>query len=299
MAAVRIGAKLPNSGRLPFELGVGRMAATLEAAGFDSVWTSDHVVFPRTVTSRYPFASDGRITWSLEEPYLEPIVALSAVTSTTSTVELGTSALILPMRNPVLFAKQAACIDALAGGRLVLGVGVGWLREEFEALGADFESRGEVLDEWVAIARACWEGEAGPLEGRHYALPHAVYCRPEPTRKPPVLVGGMSRPALMRAGRIGDGWLAQYSMDTLSERDIASALLIINRAGQESGRKGSELRGMRVVVRITGSEGRHDALAERLAALARAGVTEVIVDVAWDDPKSPARAFNALKSAAA
>lgn len=296
---MRIGAKIPNSGELPLRLGVGRMGAALETAGFDSVWTSDHVVFPRVVNSRYPFSSDGRVTWSLEEPYLEPMVVLAALTSTTTKVEMGTSAVVLPQRNPVLFAKQAACIDALAGGRLVLGVAAGWLREEFEALGADFDSRGETLEEWLRIARTCWSGATDAFEGRHYRLPQGIYCRPEPARRPPVLIGGMSRRALWRAGRIGDGWLAQYSMDTLSERDIASALLVIRSAGQDAGREGAELDQLRIVVRISGSDGHHEALADRLPALARSGVTEVIVDVRWDDPEAPVRALKALRSSAA
>jgi len=176
-AQIRLGAKVPNSGELAFRLGGARMAATLEGAGFDSVWTSDHVVFPHEVRSRYPFAADGRITWPVDVDYLEPVVALSAMTSTTSKAELGTSVLILPMRNPIMFAKQAACIDAISNGRLVLGVGVGWLREEFEALDADFEARGAVLDEWLSIARRCWTGSVAPFEGRFYKLAEAVYAQ--------------------------------------------------------------------------------------------------------------------------
>jgi len=112
--------------------GPARMAALLEDAGFDSVWVSDHVVFPHETASRYPFAADGKVTWPLDTPYLEPLVVLGAVSAATKRATIGTSVLIAPMRNPVLLAKQAASIDAMSGGRLVLGVGVGWLREEFE-----------------------------------------------------------------------------------------------------------------------------------------------------------------------
>ena len=182
--ALRLGAKVPNTGPV-FRLGVARMAAMVESAGFDSIWTSDHVVFPRDVRSRYPFAADGRITWPVDVDYLEPVVALSAMTSITTKAELGTSVLILPTRNPILFAKQAACVDTISGGRLVLGVGVGWLREEFEALGADFEARGAVLDEWINVARRCWTGTVEPFEGRFYRLAEAIYCRPTPARHRP------------------------------------------------------------------------------------------------------------------
>jgi probable F420-dependent oxidoreductase len=284
---------------VPFRIGTARMAAMLEGAGFESIWTSDHVVFPHEVRSRYPFAADGRITWPVDTDYMEPVVALSAMSSTTSSAELGTSVLILPMRNPVLFAKQAACIDVLSGGRLVLGVGVGWLREEFEALGADFGARGAVLDEWLEIARRCWTGTVGPFEGRHYRLAEAIYSHPTPVRRPPVLIGGMSRNALERAGRVADGWLAQYSLEGLSEAGIADGFARIKAAGQDAGRPQAELDGFRIVVRVTGADQRPEVLAERLGSLAGAGATEVIVDVDWERTNGPSRSFDTLRSAVA
>ena len=289
--SLRIGAKLPHSGPLVTRLGLVAMALRLEAAGFDSIWVSDHVVFPHEVRSRYPFAEDGRVTWALDVDYIEPVIALSAVASATTRVELGTSVLILPLRNPVMFAKQAACIDVLSGGRLVLGVGAGWLREEFEALGANFGERGAVLDEWLDIARRCWSGSAGPYEGKFYRLPEAIYCRPVPKRVPPVLIGGMSLRALERAGRIADGWLAQFSIDNLSEEAVRSGLDTMRAAGGA--------RGIRVVVRVTGGPDRVGELAPRLTTLAAAGATEVVVDVDWDQEDGAARAGEALRSAVA
>ena len=297
--AIRLGAKVPNSGALAFRLGAAQMAATLEEAGFDSVWTSDHVVFPHQVQSRYPFAADGKVTWPLDVDYLEPVVALSAMTSTTSRAELGTSILVLPMRNPIMFAKQAACVDAISGGRLVLGVGAGWLREEFEALSADFEARGAVLDEWLSIARRCWTGTIEPFEGKHYRLGEAIYCRPTPARRVPVLIGGMSHHAQERAGRIADGWLAQYSLENLSESGIAAGLAALRKAGSEAGRSQAELDGFRLVVRITGADRKPGAVAARLESLAAAGATEVVVDVDWDDERGPRRSLDTLRSAVA
>ena len=283
--AIRIGAKLPHTGEFALRLGPARMAAMLETAGFDSLWVSDHIVFPHQTTSQYPFAADGRVTWPLDDAYLEPLVVLGAVAAATSRISIGTSVLIAPMRNPVLLAKQAATIDALSRGRLVMGVGVGWLREEFEALDADFEHRGEVLDEWISIARACWSGSAGPFEGKHYRLPGPIYCRPVPVGGIPLLIGGMSRHALRRAAE-ADGWLGQYALEAMSERDVAGAAGAIGPAKQ-------------VVVRITGAAGRLEALAPRLGPLANAGVTEVIVDVDWSDDGGPARAAEALRAAGA
>jgi probable F420-dependent oxidoreductase len=296
--ALRLGAKVPNSGPV-FRLGAARMAEMLESAGFDSIWTSDHVVFPHEVRSRYPFAADGRITWPVDVDYLEPVVALSAMTSTTVTAELGTSVLILPMRNPILFAKQAACVDAISRGRLVLGVGVGWLREEFEALGADFDARGAVLDEWLSIARRCWTGTIEPFEGRYYRLAEAIFCRPTPTRRVPVLIGGMSRRAQERAGRIADGWLAQFSLENLSESAVAAGLAVLREAGDKAGRPPAELDDFRVVVRVTGADRKLDVLATRLETLAGAGATELIVDVDWESDEGPAKSFDALRSAVA
>ncbi|TMG65668.1 MAG: TIGR03619 family F420-dependent LLM class oxidoreductase [Chloroflexi bacterium] len=291
---LRLGAKLPHSGPLVARLGLVRMAAKLEAAGFDSLWVSDHVVFPHTVRSRYPFAPNGRVTWPVDIDYIEPVVALSAITSVTSRAEIGTSVLILPTRNPVLFAKQAACIDVLSGGRLVLGVGAGWLREEFSALRSDFESRGAVLDEWLDIARRCWTGSAGPYEGRFYRLEEPIYCRPVPVRAPPVLIGGMSRRALERAGRSADGWLAQFSMEDLSEEVVGEGVDALRAASAGKG-KGN----FRVAVRVTGAQRRLDELGRRLGPLAAAGATEVIVDVDWDRDDGPARAFETLRAAVA
>ena len=289
---MQIGAKLPHSGPLPARLGLDRMAARLEAAGFDSMWVSDHVVFPHEVRSRYPFAADGRVTWRVDVDYIEPVIALSAISAATSRAELGTSVLILPMRNPVLFAKQAACIDVLSRGRLVLGVGAGWLREEFDALAANFEKRGSILEEWLEIARACWTGSAGPYEGPHYRLPEAIYCRPVPVRVPPVLIGGMSRAALERAGRIADGWVAQFSLEDLSEDVLATGLATMQAAAASP-------RTFRAVVRIAAAPNRVAEVASRLRSLRDAGATDVVVDVDWEDDDGEARASETLRSAVA
>jgi probable F420-dependent oxidoreductase len=293
-ASLRIGAKLPHSGELAMRRGPAEMAAVLEKAGFDSVWVSDHVVFPHQTKSRYPFAADGKVTWRLDDPYFEPMVVLGAVTATTTRVTIGTTVVIAPMRNPVLLAKQAACIDVMSGGRLVLGVGVGWLREEFEALGADYEHRGAVLDEWIGIARESWSGSIGPHKGAHYQIPTAMHTLPKPAGALPVLVGGMSRHALRRAGALADGWLGQYALDTMSERDVKASADVMRHEAEEAGRSQKQVDGLRVVLRITGAAAKPDTLAARLPRLAEAGVSDVIVDVDWTDPDGPARSFEKL-----
>ena len=128
MSDLRIGAKLPNSGPLPLTLGIPAMARRLEEAGFASLWVSDHIVLPGSIDSRYPFAEDGRATWPTDTPYLDALVALALAAAATERATLGTAVLVLPLRQPVVFAKQAASIDVASGGRLRLGVGAGWLR---------------------------------------------------------------------------------------------------------------------------------------------------------------------------
>ncbi|HEX6022049.1 MAG TPA: TIGR03619 family F420-dependent LLM class oxidoreductase [Solirubrobacter sp.] len=261
---MRIGAKLPNSGPLPFEVGIPAMARALEEAGFDSLWVSDHIVMPREIRSRYPFAADGKATWSTDMPWFDAIVALAAAAAVTEHVRLGTAVLVLPLRHPVEFAKQAASIDAVSGGRLELGVGAGWLEEEFDALGVPFHERGRRLDESIAIARGLWTGERGD-----------VLAYPTPAHRIPVLIGGHSAAALRRAARY-DGWLAQQSAGALDPAALAG-------------------KAPRIVLRIVQSLGRPELVAEKLRELADAGVDEVIVDV---DPADAARAHAVLREAA-
>ena len=256
---MRIGAKLPNSGPLPFEVGIPAMAETLERAGFDSLWVSDHIVMPETIASPYPFAADGRATWPTDTPYVDALIALALAAAATTRVRLGTAALVLPQRNPVELAKQAASIDVASGGRLELGVGAGWLAEEFAALNVPFEKRGARMDEWIAILRECWTGRTSARSSEFYDLPEGTLCLPTPGEIP-LLIGGHSPAALRRAQR-NDGWLAQQDADKLDPMAL-------------------EFDG-RVVLRIVGSLGREAHVAKRLAEFE--GVDEVIVDVPFDD----------------
>ena len=277
---MRIGAKLPNSGAPVMDLGIPAMARALEEAGFASVWVSDHIVMPETIASRYPFAADGRAAWATDTPYLDALVALTLAAAVTARVRLGTALLVLPLRNPVELAKQAASLDVAGGGRLELGVGAGWLREEFEALAVPFGDRGTRLAEWMRIARSCWTGTPPAHESERYTLPAGILSLPVPAHDIPFLVGGHSDVALRRAGRLGDGWLPQQSLDDLAPEELEAGASRMRAAAAETGRDPALLR---VVLRIVGSAGRGDEVAASLPALARAGVDEVIVDVPWDD----------------
>src|SRR6188472_3363459 len=267
--SVRIGAKVPNSGPLPGTIGISEMARVLEQAGFQSLWVADHVVLPAEIGSRYPFAADGKATWSTKAPYFDAVVAIALIASATERATIGTAVLVLPLRNPVVFAKQAASLDAASGGRLRLGLGAGWLREEFEALDVPFETRGRRLVEGIRIMRECW---TGTYRGD-------IVCEPRPVGPLPVYVGGHSERALQRAGALGDGWLGQQSLDAIDTHELEAAHAAITVAAADAGRDPATLR---IVLRLVDSAGRSDEVARTLPALEAAGVSEVIVDLDWD-----------------
>lgn len=278
---MRLGAKLPNDGGTPLRLGVARMARALETAGFDSIWTTDHIVQPETIDSVYPFSPDGRAEWAPETPWLDSIVVLSQIAAATSRVELGLAVLIAPLRHPLEAAKQLATIDVLAGGRVVAGIGAGWMREEYEALGVDFASRGRRLEEWIAIVRAAWTGRIGGFDGDHYRVPHPVRTEPTPRRTPPLLIGGAGGPALRRAGAVADGWMGFLDLATGAPEDLRAPIATIRR--HAAGRPAS-----RMAVRLGGSLEHRDRLVPMLPALREVGVDEVVVDIDWSRPEEDA-----------
>lgn len=291
MSELRIGAKLPNFGPLPIEVGVAEMSARLEASGFASIWISDHVVMPDIVESLYPFAPDGKANWATDAPWYDAVALLGMMAAATTRVELGVAVLLLPLRHPVIFAKQAATIDALSAGRLSLGVGAGWMAEEFDALDVPFRSRGARLDEWIDLARACWTGTPSAFDGAHYQLPAGVQCYPVPAHHIPFLIGGHSPAALRRAGTGGDGWLAQQTAPAIDMAALQGGIEDMEAAARAIGRDPS---GLRVVVRVVDSVDKAEVVAERLDSLAEIGVTDVIVDVDWASIDGPERAASAL-----
>ena len=175
------------------------VARAAEQAGFESVWTAEHVVLPdpQVPPSPVPAAT----------PILDPAVALAHVAAHTRTIRLATGIIILPQRNPLVLAKELASVDVVSGGRLIFGIGAGYLRPEFEALGAPFEDRGERTDEYIEAIRALWTQEAPHFEGRFVSFEN-IDAQPRPLQDPhpPIVVGGMSPPALRRAVRQGNGW---------------------------------------------------------------------------------------------
>ena len=237
MRKIRIGAYMPSAGNFPAEHGVREMATRLEQAGFSSLWVSDHVVMPSQIQAAYPFAKDKKATWRTDTPWYDAMMILAMVATVTKQVELGTAVLVLPLRHPIIFAKQAATIDALSGGRLTLGVGAGWLSDEFEALQVPFRTRGERLDEWIALARNCWTGTPEKFKGAHYKLPPNFLFYPKPNHAIPFLIGGHSQTALKRAGVLGNGWLPQQSALSIDPAALEEPISVMRDAAIAIGKR--------------------------------------------------------------
>ncbi|HMK12728.1 MAG TPA: LLM class F420-dependent oxidoreductase [Acidimicrobiales bacterium] len=185
--------------------GAAEMARAADDAGFESLWTVEHVVYPDDYSSPYPYSPDGKMPAVPSTPIPDPLIWLAYVAGVTTSIRLATGILILPQRNPVVLAKELATLDEMSGGRVELGIGVGWLREEFDALGIPWEQRGARTDEYVAAMRALWASDGATYEGDFAAFTR-VSSNPKPAQGTiPIVVGGHSRAACERAGRLGDG----------------------------------------------------------------------------------------------
>ena len=204
---MKFGLRYASLGRFGKGPAAVELAQAAEAAGFDSIWTVEHVVVPKGYQSRYPYSETGRMGSVEDFPIPDPLIWMAYVASATSTIKLGTAILIVPQRNPVVTAKSLATLDDLAGGgRVLLGIGVGWLREEFDALGVPFEDRGPRTDDYIAAMRALWSEDCASHDGPFVSFQN-VYSRPKPPGGTiPVIVGGDTKAAARRAGRLGDGY---------------------------------------------------------------------------------------------
>ena len=177
-----------------------------EAAGFESVWGGEHVILPDSIASKYPYTPDGKIPAKPETPIPDPLIWLAFAAAAAPTLKLGTCILIVPQRNPLILAKELATLDQLSGGRLELGLGVGWLKEEFEALGVPWERRGARNDEYIAAMRAVWAESHAEFHGEFVDF-EPVTCSPKPVNgNIPILVGGDTNVAINRAVKLAEGY---------------------------------------------------------------------------------------------
>jgi len=201
-----IGCHLPNQGPLATREALDTFARAADARGVASLWVSDHVIFPRTATGSYP---GGRFPHPPDKPYLEPVITLTAAAMCTTRARLGASVFILGHRHPVVMAKMLTSIDALSQGRLIVGVGVGWWKEELTILGAPFHQRGKQADEALKVFKALWTQDNPKFEGEFFRFSDVGFA-PKPVQKPhpPIWVGGDSPGAFRRVATLGDGWHA-------------------------------------------------------------------------------------------
>jgi probable F420-dependent oxidoreductase len=215
---MEVGVVIPNAGPKAGPANVVKVARWAEALGFHSVWVTDHVALHEQVDSFYPYRSHGRWDYPPETVWLDPLLSLLWAGAAAPSLKLGTSVLVVPLRHPVLLAKQISTLDFLTGGRFILGAGAGWMKEEFTIMGQSFANRGKRLLEMIEVMRALWSGERMEFAGEFYQVSG---CKMYPTpvqRRIPVLFGGHSDFAIRRAAASGDGWHpTQITIDQLRD----------------------------------------------------------------------------------
>ncbi len=260
---MKFGLRYCNTGRYVDPKQAVALLQAAEEAGFESAWTVEHIVVPGGYQSAYPYSESGRMPGDERSFALpDPLIWMAYVACATTRIKLATGVIILPEHNPVLCAKQVATLDHMSGGRIILGVGVGWLKEEFDALGIPFAERGWRTDEYIAAMRELWTADAPSFDGR-FILFKDAYMRPKPAnRTVPIVIGGHSPAAARRAGRLGDGFFpARGSTPELIE--------LVRATATEHGRDPDEIE---ITVSVP------DDLAA-IPDLARAGVSRVLVPV--------------------
>jgi probable F420-dependent oxidoreductase len=240
---MRYGFYLPTRGGCATPEALETIVEHGERLGFHSVMIADHIVFPTAIASKYPYTVSGAFPGGGDA--LDQLTLVGFVAARTRRLRLVTSVMILPYRNPVLTAKMLATLDVLSRGRLTVGVGVGWLREEFEALGApDFDRRGAASDEYLTIFKTLWTQNPATFRGEFYRF-ESLRCLPQPVQKPhpPIWIGGHSAPALRRVARHGDGWhpVGANAAVPLRPADLRASLDQLRRLTEAEGRDFSRL----------------------------------------------------------
>ena len=243
---MQIGFDLPTRGAIASPDTIARLAVEGEAMGFDYLTLSDHIVIPKDIQARYPYSETGEFPAGGRNIWFEQLTSAAYVAAKTSRLRFVTSVMVVPHRPAVLTAKMLATIDVLSGGRLTIGVGAGWMKEEFEALGAPpFAERGAVTDEYLTAFLELWTKDAPHFEGRYVRFSDMVMA-PKPVQKPhpPLWIGGESPAALRRVARLGNGWYPigtnpQHPLDTLSR--MRAGIERMRRLVAEAGRDPAQI----------------------------------------------------------
>jgi probable F420-dependent oxidoreductase len=263
---------------------IDAVASAADDCGFASLWVGEHVVMVDQSASRYPYSEDGVIAVPAQADWLDPMIALSFAAAASSRIGIATGVLLLPEHNPVVVAKQAASLDRLSGGRLTLGVGVGWSREEFTALGVPFEHRGARTAEYVAAMRTLWRDDVASFDGKFVGF-DSIRVNPKPVRdrRIPIVVGGNSDRALARVAAWADGW---YGFNLTGVDAVRERVGKLERLCARSGRDRGELQ---LAVAL------HDPGVDDIGALRELGVDElVLVEAPPDQPEVAAEWVSAL-----
>ena len=239
---MKFGLRYCNIGPLSQREPALEIARFAEDAGFESLWSIEHVVIPAGYQSAYPYSDDGRFGWPENLDYPDPVMWLAVIAGATTSLKLGTAVMILPQRNPVVLAKEIATIDMMSGGRMLFGVGSGWLEEEFDALGVPFGERGPRTDEAIDVLRVLWSQDEASFDGQFHRFDRALMF-PKPTQRiggvpaVPIIIGGHSKVAARRAGRAGDGFFpARATPD-----DLGGLLEVVESTAIEHGRSMADI----------------------------------------------------------
>ncbi|MGI8677618.1 MAG: TIGR03619 family F420-dependent LLM class oxidoreductase [Jatrophihabitans sp.] len=275
----RVGVHLPNYGTAASDPGMAAMAQVAERAGMDSIWLSDHIVLFERPESRYPFSTDGEIYFPPDSDWLEWTVTAGYLAAVTEHIEIGVG--VLPLRHPLLLAKQVATLDLLSNHRIVLGVGTGWLLEEFDALGVEWAARGARADGALRLLRAAWTGRPAAGDYGPYSLPDGVICAPAPGRDPlPIYVGGVSAAALQRVARYGQGW---YGTGVAGQPDPVEMAHLTQRIADECAAIGRDHHDVDVALRVSvrAAQIGSPELADRLGSYLEAGADRFCLDLRW------------------
>jgi probable F420-dependent oxidoreductase len=275
---------LPTASPMTTPALLDAVATEAEERGIGTIWVGEHVVLFADYASSYPYAEDGRIPAPPGSGLLEPMVTLTYLSARTSTVRLGTAMLLLPQRNPVYVAKEVSTLDWLSGGRVDLGVGVGWLKEEFDALNVPWDRRGARTDEYLEVLRTLWRDDTSSFHGELYDLPDCEMF-PKPAQQPvPVHVGGETEAALRRVARHGQGW---HTFNR-SPAELAEGLVTLDAELEAAGRRRAE-------VRITVCPYFKQLTPEAVVGYAEAGADAVAALFFAFSPDEVAGAFDALE----
>ncbi len=233
---MKVGCQMPFSDATPPEY-IRDAGAVVEEVGFDSLWVPEHVVFFDAYESKYPYSNDGRLPGD-PRSLLDPFSALTFIAAATSKIKLCTGVCLVPQRNPLYCAKQVADLDYLSNGRFEFGIGIGWLREEFEALGVPWPARAKRLKECIGVMQSLWQDESSQFDGEYFQF-EGAFQNPKPVQKPhpPLIFGGESDPALNRVATLGQGW---YGFNLTPEK-FSAALATLDNLLEQQGRSRDEL----------------------------------------------------------